>query len=144
MKEVVFRGWQLAYDAEATSRAYALARPVGPERCGCRECRNFVAARSRAYPADLQQLATTVGVSPLTETEVYEFGAVEAAGPNLRLYGGFFHFAGSIIKDPGSLAEQVYFLSQRHLLPESFGSAPVVQVEFQFHVPWLLAEPPGQ
>ena len=143
MKEVVFRGWCLAYDSEATERAYALARPVGPELCGCRDCRNFVAAREVAYPADLKDLAALVGVSPLTETEICELGPATGDCTTPRIYAGFFHFVGSILDDPSQESEQVYFLSQRNLLPESFGSAPVVEVKFVLEVPWLLSEPPG-
>jgi hypothetical protein len=143
MNEVTFRGWHLAYDAEATACAYAAARPVGPERCGCTDCLNFIAARDTVYPPDLRQLAITVGVVPLTETEIYVMGPPDTAVPTTRLYGGFFHFIGSIIKDPGGPAEQIYFLPLRHLLPESFGPASVVQAEFNLLVPWLLPDPPA-
>ena len=141
MNEVVFRGWRLAYDADATARAYAQARPVGPERCACPDCLNFIAARAAVYPPDLKLLAATVGVSPLTETEIYVMGPTQPFNATTRLYGGFFHFVGSILAYPGGPADQVYFLAQRHLLPESFGSAPVVQAEFNLQVPWVLATP---
>ncbi len=74
MRELVFRGWTLRYDAEATAAAYAAARPVGSEACGCLYCRNFIAARELAYPAELKSFAETVGVSPLTESEIWEHG----------------------------------------------------------------------
>jgi hypothetical protein len=144
VNEVVFRGWHLAYDADATARAYASARPVGPEACGCADCLNFIAARDASYPADLKQLAATVGVAPLTESEIYVMGVSQRFNPTTRLYGGWFHFVGSILKDPGGPADQVYFLAQRHLLPASFGSAPVVQAEFNLQVPWVLAGLPAE
>ncbi len=142
MNETVFRGWRLAFDSAATARAYEAARPVGPELCGCKGCRNFIVARERAYPEDLKAFAATVGIQPLTETEVIHVGPVSAASQAVHLYGGFFHFVGHILMDPGGPAEEVYFMALRHLLPESFGSAPVVQAEFHLHAPWLLDEPP--
>lgn len=125
---LVFHGWVVRYDAQATADAYEAARPVGPEACGCSYCRNFIAAREQAYPAELKWLAETVGVCPLTESEIWEHGATIPDKPELRLYGGFFHFVGEIVHDGGERVENVLFLNERSLLPESFGSAPVVQV----------------
>ena len=143
IEQIHFRGWILEVDAAATSAAYEAARPVGPEACGCRDCRNFIAARDVAYPPDLKELATRVGVVPLTETETWEHGPVDPAHPLVRLYGGFFHFVGRIIHDPGTSDSDVYFMEQRSLLPDTFGPQAVVQVEFSFSAPWLLEEPPG-
>jgi hypothetical protein len=142
MRELIFRGWTLRYDAEATAAAYAAARPVGPEACGCLDCRNFIAARQTAYPEELKSLAETVGVSPLTESETWEFGATAPDRPELRLYGGFFHFVGEIVHDAGEPVEDILFLNARSLLPRSFGDAPVVQAEFTMNVPWVLTELP--
>jgi hypothetical protein len=142
IEKIHFRGWILEVDAAATSAAYAAARPVGPEACGCRECRNFIAARHAAYPAELKELAARLGVVPLTETETYENGPLESAQPLIRLYGGFFHFVGRIVRDPGTGDSDIYFLPERSLLPDAFGAKPVVQVEFSFPVPWVLEEPP--
>jgi hypothetical protein len=143
MNELLFHGWLLRYDPVATANAYAAARPVGPERCLCRDCRNFIVARQQAYPSELKLLAATLGISPLTETEIFEIGPVDPQESNLRLFGGFFHFVGEIVHDSGEPVENIYFLNQRSLLPRSFGGAPVVQVEFSFSVPWLLEERPG-
>jgi hypothetical protein len=142
MRQLVFRGWTLRYDAEATAAAYAAARPVGPEACGCPYCRNFIAARETAYPEELKSLAKTVGVFPLTESEIWEHGATVPERPELRLYGGFFHFVGEIVHDAGEAVEDILFLNSRSLLPRSFGDAPVVQAEFIMNVPWVIAEPP--
>jgi hypothetical protein len=141
MERIQFRRWVLEYDAVATSAAYAAARPIGPEQCGCLYCLNFIAARDNAYPSELRDLANTVGVIPLTETETYN-GPLEMHDPTLRLAGGFFHFVGRIVHDPGVADEDIYFLPERSLLAESFGDQPVVQVEFSFAVPWVVEESP--
>jgi hypothetical protein len=142
MDGTVFRGWRLAYDAPATAKAYAATRPIGPESCGCSYCRNFIQARSQIYPNDLRLLAGIVGIMPLTETEVWEYCAVSEERPTLRLYGGFFHFVGNVVANPDVQSEEVRFSARRDLLPESFGSSPVVQVEFTLEVPWLLTDEP--
>jgi hypothetical protein len=142
MRELVFRGWTFRYDAEATAAAYAAARPVGPEACGCLYCRNFIAAREQAYPAEVKSLAETVGISPLTESEIWEHGATVPERAGLRLYGGFFHFVGEIVHDASEAVEDIFFLKARSLLPRSFGDAPVVQAEFTMNVPWVIDEPP--
>jgi hypothetical protein len=50
---------------------------------------------------------------------------------------------GRIAHDPGLPVEDLYFLTERSLLPASFGELPVVQVEFSFAVPWVIEEPPA-
>ena len=142
MHELVFHGWTLRYDAQATADAYAAARPVGPEACGCLYCRNFIAAREQAYPPELKWLAETVGVSPLTESEIWEHGATVSERPELRMYGGFFHFVGEIVHDGGEMVEDILFLNSRSLLPRAFGDSSVVHVEFTMNVPWVIGEPP--
>jgi hypothetical protein len=142
MQVMVFHGWTLRYDAPATADAYAASRPVGPEACGCLYCRNFIAAREHAYPSELKWLAETVGVSPLTESEIWEHGATASEQPEARMYGGFFHFVGEIVHDAGETIDGVLFLNSRSLLPRGFGDSPVVQVEFTMNVPWVMREPP--
>jgi hypothetical protein len=144
LEQIDFRGWILEVDAAATSAAYAAAGPVGPEACRCRDCRNFIAARDAAYPAELKELATRLGVVPLTETEIWEYGPFDSEQPLVRLYGGFFHFVGRILRDPGTGDFDVHFRPDRSLLPDAFGAQPVVQVGFSFPVPWMLEEPPGE
>jgi len=102
----------------------------------------FIAAREQAYPAELKSLAETVGVSPLTESEIWEHGATVPERPGLRLYGGFFHFVGEVVPDAGEGVEDILFLNSRSLLPRSFGDAPVVQAEFTMNVPWVIGETP--
>lgn len=135
-------GWVVEFDAEATRRAYAAARPIGPEACGCAHCRNFILARQRAYPPELAAFASAVGIEPLTETETYDTGLPAAGESGSRVAGGFFHFVGRVLHDPATADESFWMFAGRDLLPGSFGTLPVVQVEFQFAVPWLLAEAP--
>lgn len=139
-------GWILECDPEATRRAYAQISTGDPETCSCSYCRNFVATRSAAYPDGALQLYAQLGVSPDREAEVYELGP-PTSGPG-RLYGGWHHFVGHVIKDPGRLVTitpsfEMWFREARDLAAPVFGEQSLVQAEFNATVPWVLDESPG-
>lgn len=88
-----FARWQISFDAEATRRAYAAIPMGGPESCGCEHCQNFAAAREQAYPKQARDLFARLGIHHRREAEVYHLNQVR---PGTHLYGGWFHFVGSI------------------------------------------------
>jgi hypothetical protein len=86
--------WKIASDAESPRKAYAATLMGGPEECGCRPCLNFAAQRDETYPPDVMQLFEQLGIAPNRETEIYHMARLESGK---HLYGGWFHFVGSII-----------------------------------------------
>ena|ERR1019366_885880 len=119
------------------------------EVCGCRDCRNFAAARNRIYPTEVVALMQRLGINPRHETEIYHMGRLS---PGQHLYGGFFHFVGMIETEGVSVAPfdmeqgeeapfRMFFHHGRSLLPPSFGKQIVTQLDFVAHVPWVLDEP---
>lgn len=148
MQSIEFGKWKLLCDPQLTRQAHECIASGGPESCGCRECLNFAAARSRTYPAEVLSLLNRLGIDPRHESEIWHYNRLE---PGLHLYGGFFHFAGSIeseVGEPGpfDMAQgdqapfRLFFVNKRDLLPESFADLPVVQLEFVARVPWVLRE----
>lgn len=143
-------GWTIQYDRRATEQAYALAKQ-GAHMCSCAYCRNYVAVRDAAYGATVSALLVQLGIDPHKESEVSEAGEGESGR---HLYIGFYHFTGRIGRDPGDrmthvpgsdslgLTWQIFFTSGRSLVPESFGNSPVVQLEFQVELPWVLNDLP--
>jgi hypothetical protein len=78
MNQVVFGRWRLICDPEATRRAYKFI-PIGaPERCGCSQCRNFVAARGQVYPGEVRSLFENLGIDSSKEAEVSHMGKLES------------------------------------------------------------------
>ena len=157
---VSVRRWEIDVLLEETRRAYAARGQGGPEACGCLHCRNFAAARSFAYPAEALAILTFLGVDSSCEAEVWHYGEVS---PGVHLYGGCFHLAGRLhagadasrqatqsswIMDLAPVTEsfRLGVSTKLTLVPKSFKGLPLVQLDFQAHVPWLLAEPfsPGK
>jgi hypothetical protein len=145
--------WLLSCDPEATRQCYAAIPSAGPESCGCAPCLNFVAARDRAYPADVRDLFHRLGITPLREAEVYHIARLDSG---LHLYGGFLHFVGSIEegKDahgPSGAVDletvndhfSIGFTASAHTsqVPHSFSQSSLVQIEFSAEIPWVLPDP---
>jgi hypothetical protein len=139
--------WRVRCDPDATRRAYERVGVGAPEACGCLDCRNFAAARDRAYPAEVLTLLDRLGINPSREAEVYFTGETESG---LRLYGVWFHFVGSVVRgsdtDSALVLElgehfKMYFTNHVTLVQEPLGGHEVAQLEFWATVPWVLDEP---
>ena len=147
--------WLIEHDPDATRRCFAQI-PVGTD-CDCNQCRNFDAANGRNFPSEFLTLTDTLGLDPAKPTELCHY-CREPSG--LYLTGGWFHFVGSIIAGedvvhwsngtgtfrfeelvPGL---EFGFTARLALVREVFAGLPLVQLEFQTRVPWVLPEPaPG-
>jgi hypothetical protein len=107
---------KVRYDREQTRRAYSAIKSGDAERCGCSYCRNFAAQRSTAYPETFRTVLDQLRIDPEKEGEVYECGPEGA----LRVYGGWFYFAGELIEpgermtDAGS-GFQYYFVDAKRI-----------------------------
>lgn len=144
MNRIELDGWILECDVEATRRAYEKIPLGDPEQCGCLACRNFVAVRTMAYPKTAVRLYERLGIRTDREAETYRAGPSEEGG---QLYGGWHHFVGRVLQDPGTAIEltesfSVWFHASRACAEPVFGDAPLVQVEFFTTIPWVLEEPP--
>jgi hypothetical protein len=145
--------WEINYDSEATRNAYARVLAGGPEECGCEHCLNFVAARMQVYPPKALELLERLGISPNREVEIYYMAPLPSGS---HLYGGWFHFIGSILSGADAarqVAENIWqpdlelagenfslgFSSRLALVRGPFAGSPLVQLEFTANVPWVLA-----
>jgi hypothetical protein len=151
MQRTVSR-WLINHDPDATYRCYAsLAVGTG---CDCNQCRNFDAAAGRTFPPEFVALAGALGIDPTKPAELCHW-CREPSGLHLTI--GWFHLVGSI-----SAGEDVIhwasnsgtyrfeelvpglefgFSARLNLVREAFAGLPLVQLEFQTRVPWVLAEP---
>lgn len=144
MERVEWKGWVVEVDLAATAAAHC-ERPSGsPEACGCLHCRNFAAARDRAYPGGFVGWLLSLGVPQDKESEIYHLGE-EPDG--LHLYGGWFHFVGRVItapREPGMGSDSAFRAwahSELALVPKPFDAPHVAQLEFETRIPWVLDEP---
>ena len=149
--KVEFHGWRFLVDLETTRAAYATSKRRGARDCTCLYCKNLVAARAREYPEELRDFLGAVGVDPHLEAEVWEAGPLDKG---LSMNAGWWHFAGDVesegepsirLRPNSSGFSRDWSLTvlpgQRSLALDTFGSAPLVQVEFVALVPWVLDAP---
>lgn len=132
-------GNTLDCDVEATIAAFAA---YVPRVCDCLGCRNFRAAREAIFAGPILELFSEFGIDPTKPAEIYDLGP--PGEDKLLRYGGWFHLIGNAISidDVVQISEhlEVYFLTRPALLPASFKGAPVVQLEFERRIPFLLPE----
>jgi DMSO/TMAO reductase YedYZ molybdopterin-dependent catalytic subunit len=139
--------WELEVDVEATRRAYTNIAMGDPETCGCLYCRNFAAAQNLAYPTPVLELYAQLGIEADREAETYEAGPWED-DPTRRVYGGWHHFIGRIVKAGEHPYEpapgfHLVFSERKHCADPPFKKEPaVVQAEFVTALPWVVAEKP--
>ena len=135
--------WILEADRSATETAYA--QNIG-FKCDCSGCRNFYSVRRLGFPSELLQLLSQFGIDPNKDGENYDLGLLHDGHPKLVQYGGWYHFVGTIEKDGGNPVQlnrdwSVWF-SKRIVSPDAaFRGLPLVQLEFEAKLPWILDEP---
>lgn len=143
MDEISSGDQRFRFDRGKTITAYAAIPTGDAEQCGCSYCMNFAAQRSSIFPNEFRSLLETIGIDPAKEGEVYEV-APEA---DRRIYGGWFYFAGEIIKAGernATLPNFEYWFADGKRLPKpaaDFGNSVAV-IEFMTRVPWVLTDPP--
>ena len=101
------------------------------------------------------RLLETLGIAVDRETEVYHNCCME---PGLHHYGGWFHFIDTIVTGADAARTiapnvrtfdletatdrfKIGFTTRVGLLNPLFHGQPVVQIEFQAIVPWVLLKP---
>jgi hypothetical protein len=87
MKLISFARWEIEYDPATTRELFSRVQLGAPEACGCTPCRNFAAARERAYPAEVVKLMGELGIATDREADLYH---VYRVGPGNHLYGDGF------------------------------------------------------
>lgn len=151
MRQTVGR-WLIEHDLETTRRCFAQV-PIGTG-CTCNQCRNFDQAVDRAFPAEFQLLADTLGVDVAKPVELCHYYR-EPSG--LWLTHGWFHFVGTILSGEDVMHwrngtgtyrfEQLVpgfefgFGANLDLVRDEFKPHPLVQLVFQTRVAWVLDEP---
>ncbi len=157
MKKIKLNNWFLEFDYEKTKEFYGSYHLI-TDGCDCLNCKNFVQAINY-LPTDVLSFITSFGIDPRKEGEISEYCE---NGDGTHLYGGFFHIVGRLISGPdvwvktdeesthSSLDSNLYELSDfsfgftygLSLVPEGFPE-PVLQIEFQGNIPWVISEKPG-
>ena len=134
----------IRFDTDRTRKAYALMERGDAERCGCSYCRNFSAQRSTVYPQNFRSLLEQLGIDPEKEGEVYECGPENS----LRLYGGWFYFAGELtgpderVTDSNSDFQYWFADAKQYPAPAVDFGKSVMSLQFVTKLPWIISDQP--
>jgi hypothetical protein len=104
MHKVKFDRWTVSVDIDATAAAYARLEKGDAQSCGCEDCRNWIDQRAKVFPVAFVDLLRDLGIDPLKETEVSDYGA--SLVPGFNLYTGEYLFIGELIEGPDCFAVQ--------------------------------------
>ena len=124
--------------------------------CTCAGCRNYAKAHL-LLPESVQHFFWQFGIDIGKPAEITAYNSSDG---NLTFYDGFYHICGSILKSP-KLFNQIddknfqlnenatikltpdhfaYFTKECALVEKEFPT-PVIQLQVQGYVPWVLDEP---
>ena len=154
MHEVVYRGWIFEVDQQATQLAYSKRDSGNADGCSCSDCENYRSQRRDAFPPELLELFERLGLDYRKESEAF---AVEDLNNGFVRYGGWFHFAGRILKGPDCkrpITKDAWAMELEQVAPRfkvGFTAGDdlsvfddkgqLVQVEFETQIPWVIDRP---
>jgi hypothetical protein len=149
VKKLKLGNWIIQVDVDRTRKFYEEFYKI-TEECNCTYCLNYDMA-CPSYSDEIKQLFDELGIIPTKEAEVYHLHEIE---PGKHLYGGFYHLVGIILE--GKDCSQFVFERNRNqefvnltddfkygfsndnaLVNEDFPK-PIIQLEFEAIIPWVL------
>lgn len=143
MKIIPLKDWILKIDSEKTKEYYDSI--TVEEGCSCDYCRNYIKNCER-FTKKVMDFYKMLGIDPQKEGEFMEF----ETDTDDHLYMGFYHLVGEIVKRPDSEVSKwndlniikidnlkFTFTDKLDLVPDKF-PRPVIQLEFEVVLPWLL------
>lgn len=148
--------WLIEFDRAATMDFYSKHHLI-TEDCSCSSCRNYVKA-CEDFPVEVLKFFDSLGIIPAKEAEVYQCCQNE---DGTYQYGGFYHVVGRLIEGSdcwipvddsgGEMMDSSHefkidgfffgFTYRKALVPKGFPE-PVLQMEFQAKIPWIIEDEP--
>lgn len=156
--KIYFGQYYLEIDIHKTKAFYKKLENIS-EGCNCPGCRNFEKA-VEVLPDEIKNFFNSIGIDMKKPAEVY-VNTVNADG--LLLYGGFFHLCGRILNGESAWVKNdgnenaivsywehsktysvsknffVSFQEECSLIEDGFPT-PVLQMEIEANIPWILEE----
>lgn len=147
LKKIEMADWKLEVDVERTLDFNQNKLEV----CDCLYCQNFSAVIQQKHPL-LQKGLLELGIEAATPNHVSYFDREDGG----YLAVGNYHFSGKLLEGEWSTMEdwhagntaevdgmQIGLSTEMELLPEDFPE-PVIQLNFELVMPWVLEEEPEE
>ena len=157
MSRLTIARWTVDVDPIATANAYSTLDGGSAERCGCADCKHFIAARDSLFPRSIIQFFHDAGISHDIDIEISTFGEVR---DGVKLYSGFYHFVGTLVNGtdvaiphpdgngwsfdlaPVTEAFTLGVTSNLSLLADAFPRQSTLQLEFTVELPLQIENLP--
>ncbi|MEW9052495.1 MAG: hypothetical protein AB2392_15145 [Neobacillus sp.] len=146
MDQIRLMNWVVEVDVKQTKDFYT----NNMDQCDCLFCENYMEACKHLDPP-LLKVFTTLGINPSKPSHLSEFGEVR---DGLRLYVGSYHLVGKLVQgeyctdskwnDTTTAKLQNFtfaFGKDVKFLHDEFPH-PVLQLDFEAQIPWVLNEKP--
>jgi hypothetical protein len=147
LQRLQFGDWIIDIDKESTRKYYE--NIIVSSECQCLYCKNYREV-CNILTSQVIDFFDNLGIIPQREGE---FAEVTIDDKN-HMYTGFYHLAGNIIQGPTNVAQnwrninlividnfKFGFSQEAKMVPRNFPK-PVIQLEFETTLPWLLNENP--
>lgn len=147
MQRLQFVDWIVDVDKEITRKYYESI--LVSSECQCLYCKNYREA-CNTFTSQVKIFFDNLGIIPQREGE---FAEVTIDDKN-HMYTGFYHLVGDILQGPINVMQnwrnvnlieidnfKFAFSRKVQMAPQNFPK-PVIQLEFETTLPWLLREKP--
>ncbi|RYG97399.1 MAG: hypothetical protein EON58_09845 [Alphaproteobacteria bacterium] len=143
--------WSFRFDPDLTDKLYENT-PL--PNCDCTDCKNFSAAVDQAFSPPFAFLLRRLGIDKSKPAELCHYGTTGEPMPT----NGWFHFVGHLDSgrdawhqtgenthfldpEPFPGIRSIGFTTRLALVPDQFLAHPLVQLEFETVVPWVIPVP---
>lgn len=144
MKKIKLMKWLLEVDVNKTKEFYS----KNIELCNCLYCENYMEACKHIDPAIIK-LFTMLGINTLQPSHLSEFGEIQ---DGLRLYIGSYHIVGKLVEgeyctdadwndtNTAKIENFTFGLGKELMFVHDELLRPVLQLEFEARIPWVLSK----
>lgn len=148
MEQLKIGSWIIEVDGNQT-KAFYDNQPLITQDWDSIFEENYVLA-CETFPQKVKDFFNSLGIDPRKQGEVNEYKENE---DGTHVYGGFYFIVGKILSGPDFWVNtdkgptpnfdsisgiQIAFTNELAMAPEANFPKPVIQLEFQLNVPWLL------
>ena len=146
MKQLRVKKWLLEIDVVKTREFYH----KDIELCDCLSCENYMEA-TKHINTQVLEIFTMLGITPSKPSRLSEYGEME---DGLRLYIGRYHIVGKLVEGEYCTDSEWDETNTARIQNFTFGfnkelmfapnelRGPVLQVDFEANIPWVLNEKP--